>query len=362
MQRGSLKIVKNRAGVKVWRAQWREDGAGRTRYLGTYSELNRAEARAELDKIVAPINAGSSGRRAQAVTLRRFIEDDYLISKNRKWKSSTRATTEQILETHVIEPLGDRQLTSVTRHELQAHLDALAERGLSFSLVAHVRWQLAAIFRMAKSDGLILIDPAGGLDTPRCKAAPEKRVITGEQIVRAQWVLGIRERLIFRLGVCEGMRPGEITGLQFGDVRADGLHIQRRIYRGIVDTPKSWRSRRIIPPTATTKTLLDEYVSLFGERAADAWLFASEAGDTPLSYSNVYRRNIRPALKKIGLENVNFQVMRRSWITELSKVESDPGIRARMAGHSVDTSENVYRQGDAEANDRAMQKIDEVLQ
>lgn len=67
---------------------------------------------------------------------------------------------------------------------------------------------------MAKGDGLVLVDPTCGLDTPNRKPAPEKRVISIEQIHRAQMVLGIRERLILRLGVCEGMRPGEITGLQ----------------------------------------------------------------------------------------------------------------------------------------------------
>jgi integrase len=31
-------------------------------------------------------------------------------------------------------------------------------------------------------------------------------------------VLPIRERLIFRLAVCEGMRPGEIVALQIDDL------------------------------------------------------------------------------------------------------------------------------------------------
>lgn len=68
MQRGSLKVVKNRHGVKVWRAQWRENGRGRTRILGAYADMTRAEARAELDKILAPLNTGVSSRR-RAVTL-----------------------------------------------------------------------------------------------------------------------------------------------------------------------------------------------------------------------------------------------------------------------------------------------------
>ena len=55
MQRGSLKVVKDRHGVKVWRAQWRENGKGRTRLLGRYSAVNRSEARAALDDILVPL-------------------------------------------------------------------------------------------------------------------------------------------------------------------------------------------------------------------------------------------------------------------------------------------------------------------
>jgi integrase len=51
-------------------------------------------------------------------------------------------------------------------------------------------------------------------------------------------VLGIRERLLFRLAIFHGMRPGEIMGLQQGDVRDDMVFVERRDYRGIIDTPK----------------------------------------------------------------------------------------------------------------------------
>ena len=142
------------------------------------------------------------------------------------------ATTEQIINSHIIEPLGSRQLSTITRKELQAHLDVVAAKGLSYSVVAHVRWQLVAIFDMAQGDGLTVHNPTSGLVTPKCKVAPDKRVIGVAEIRRAFMVLPIRERLVFRLPVCEGMRPGEITALQIGDIQADGIHITRRIYRG----------------------------------------------------------------------------------------------------------------------------------
>ena len=74
---------------------------------------------------------------------------------------------------------------------------------------------------------------------PVCKKAPPKQTITADDVLRSQMVLPIRERLIFRLAVCEGMRPGEIVGLQVGDLRDGIFHISRRVYNGKIDTPRA---------------------------------------------------------------------------------------------------------------------------
>jgi integrase len=91
-------------------------------------------------------------------------------------------------------------------------------------------------------------------------------------------------------------------------------------------------------------------------------LFPSEAGKTPLSYSNAYRRRIQPALRQVGLGDVDFQVLRRTWVTEFSEAEKDPNVRAQLAGHSVDVHENEYRQAQPAVLKRAMRKFEKRLQ
>ncbi|HOL73797.1 MAG TPA: tyrosine-type recombinase/integrase [Bryobacteraceae bacterium] len=362
MQRGSLQVVMHR-GRKVWRAQWRENGRGRTRILGLYKDISRAEARAILDGILAPIEQSRArSRMAPAVTLRRYVLDEYLPPKSRVWKASTRLTTEQLVEDHILSAFADRELSSITRKELQAHLDGLAERGLSASVVGHVRWQLSAIFRMAQSDGLVSVNPASGLVQPRCKAGAPKRTLSVDDVRRVELILEPRDRLMFRLAVYEGLRPGEIVGLKLGDIQPDGLHIQRRVYRGTVDSPKSERSRRIVPPTEGTKNLLTLYVETLFDQSNEAWLFPSEALSTPISYSNVWRRRIGPALKAAGIAGANYQVLRRTWVTHIAQAERDATIRAKLAGHSVDVHENVYRQPDASALRKAMRRLERMRQ
>jgi integrase len=231
-------------------------------------------------------------------------------------------------------------------------------------VVGHIRWQLVAIFGMAKSDGLTMagVNPAEELVTPKCKDAVEKQTITIDAIHKAEMVLNIRERLIFHLGVYHGMRPGEIVGLQLGDIREKMIHVARRVYRGVVDTPKSRKSRRPIPLMDRTSRLLDQWRELVTDGHPEAWLFPSETAKTPVSYSNVYRRDIQPALEKINLGHINFQILRRTWVTEFSQAEKDAAVRSQLAGHGVDVHENEYRQPNPTALRRAMKKLEKRLQ
>ncbi|TAM80992.1 MAG: hypothetical protein EPN47_13995 [Acidobacteria bacterium] len=71
-------------------------------------------------------------------------------------------------------------------------------------------------------------------------------------------------------------------------------------------------------------------------------MFPSETLKTPLSKDNRWRRWIALRLKKIGLEWVNFQVMRRTHASLMRELNVDPKIVADQLGHSVDVNINVY--------------------
>jgi len=53
-----------------------------------------------------------------------------------------------------------------------------------------------------------------------------------------------RERLVVKLAVLAGMRPGEIFALTWGRLNATYVDIRQRIYRGVIDTPKTTLSIR----------------------------------------------------------------------------------------------------------------------
>jgi integrase len=154
-------------------------------------------------------------------------------------------------------------------------------------------------------------NPTLGLSVPKFAAEPrEKRVLSFEDVRRAMKALPLRERLIFRLATIEGMRPGEILGLQLGDLLDQSVRVRRRVYRGDVDSPKTGRVREVAL-SPVTGSMLSEWIMLLADQRPEAWLFQSENVRSPLMRDNVQRRFIQPKLATIGLGWVTFQVMRR---------------------------------------------------
>lgn len=160
-EEGSLKKVDGK-----WIAQWWEDGHRRKRTLGSISSVPKAEGRTELDEVLAPINSEADAP-SPARKWDEFVNGTYLPFYKRKGKRSSAMTNEHRLRVHLGPIYSERTLGSLNRDELQTMLDQKAASGLSYSVVAHLRWDLRQILRMAVSEGHILRNPADLLFIPR---------------------------------------------------------------------------------------------------------------------------------------------------------------------------------------------------
>ena len=308
-----------------------------------------------------PLNKGILKPAKPVYTLGHFIEAIYLPVSRRRWKVSTTMTTEAMINAHLAPAFGQRLIEELTREDLQGLLDRTAASGLSRSVVAHLRWQMQAIFRLAMGEGVVSRNPTLGLSVPRFAAEPrEKRVMSFEDVGRAMKVLPIRERLIFRLATIEGMRPGEILGLQPRDLDDRSLRVCRRVYRRDVDSPKTGRGREVAL-SPVTGSLLSEWTTLLTDQRPEAWLFQSENVRSPLMRDNVQRRFIQPKLATIGLGWVTFQVMRRTNASLGHKQGVDPKVAADQRGHGLGVSLGVYAQADLEQKLDAVRALDSAV-
>ena len=241
-QKGSLQKRKH-GKSSVWVAIWWEDGMRRSRVLGRCSQMTKSDAEAALADILKPINSGVSNGPRPVYTFRQFVTEQYLPFNRRGWKESTAGTSEQIVNTHLVPELGDRLLQLISREELQQVLDAKA-RKLSYSAVAHIRWFLSGIFKLAVSDGCIANNPAAELIIPKkCKAGREMRPLTKEEVNQYLEVFDLREKLIARLAIFEGMRPGEILALRWKSFAGETVQVAERVYKRVLNTPKNGKTR-----------------------------------------------------------------------------------------------------------------------
>ncbi len=199
------------------------------------------------------------------------------------------------------------------------------------------------MFKLALAEGYTQRDPTAALYTPKEATVEETRVMTGKEVEQYIGVLEMRERVIAHLAIFAGMRPGEILGLQRRHIGQDGraVTIEQRVYRGDIDTPKTASSKRVVALGPATATLLKKWTEWVGEES-EAWVFASDSGETPLWRDNIWPRHMKPKLEPIGLGWANFQVLRRTHASLGHEAGIDPKVAADQRGHGIGVALDAY--------------------
>ncbi len=183
-----------------------------------------------------------------------------------------------------------------------------------------------------------------------------------EDVVRLLSALEVRDRLICRLAIFAGMRPGEIFGLKWRHVGEHSAAIEQRIYRGKLGTPKTQRSVRTPAFSPSIKADVKQWRNLSLTTDADAWVFPSERLTTPLIRDNWWRREVEPKLKEVGLSWATFQVMRRTHSSLSRKAGIDPKLVADQLGHGLGVNLDVYTKSDLEQRTEAVTQLEaEIL-
>ncbi len=331
---------------KVWVAQWREQGIKRSKVLGHCSQISKGQAHAMLAQILQPVNEGVGGRQEEVFTFQQYVEDVFLPACRQKWKESTRSTSEPDIVRYLVAAFGNQLLSAISRNDMQLFLNQKAV-SLSSSIVGHLRWHLNSIFKMAASDGLVDFNPAEALFIPACKAAPARPAISKDEVRTALTVLDVRERLVFRMAVFDGMRPGEIFAIQFGKIRESSVVIDQRLYGSSnIDTPRGRKGKnttRTVGLAPGTIADLNIWKTFIGDQqGATTYVFSSETGITPLQPNNHWKRSIRPRPEQLGLGWVNFQGLRRTNASLSRKAKVDDKVSADQRGHGLGVSLSVY--------------------
>jgi integrase len=356
-QHGSLQR-KKRGGRLVWLGFWYDKNSKRrSKTLGEVARMTKADAETALGAIVRTVN---EQRKLTDYCFGNFLNLVVLPAKRRQWKESTRQTTEDRISRTLLPVFKDCPITAFTREMLQDFLDDLSAQGTAWSIIAHTRWDISLVFKFAHSDGLINRNPAALLHIPDGPTR-ERHVLTLDQARIVLNAFPLRERLIIKLCGILGLRPGEALATKWADVTLQGLRITRRVYRGVIDTPKSNKGKRIAALSTSVIEDLAEWRNMSPNTAPDDWIFPSENSTTPLWPTNVWYDKIRPTLETLGMTWVNYQVLRRSTASLLNQFGVEGKTVADQLGHGLDVSQNVYTQAGIKQQTNAVNILDNAL-
>jgi integrase len=220
-----------------------------------------------------------------------------------------------------------------------------------------LRWDLKQVFDMAVAEGHITRNPALLLFTPKEAKKSQREIMTAAEVQTCFRALGPRERLIAKLAILAGIRPGEIFALTWGEMTSTYANIRQRVYRGVIDSPKTEQSFRKAALSEGLLREIEDWRKLAPSTAANAWVFPSERM-TPLAKENVWRRSIGPKLKEAGLDWVNFQVMRRTHASLMNDLGIEGKLVADQLGHSLDVNQNVYTQSAVSKRQVAVNRLE----
>lgn len=345
----------------MWVLLYRDGCTRKYATLGVYFKMSRSEAEAKRDQLVGQANARNAKAPNADITFGEFLDNIALPFLRSKWKKSTALTTGNRIQLYLKGEYGGRRLTDLALRELQSFLNAKAEH-LSRSVVAHLRWDLRSIFRLALAEGYVDRDPTPALFTPKEAARSSSRVMSKEEVERYVKVLHPRERVIALLALFVGLRPDEILALQRRHVSSDcnRARIEQRLYHGDIDTPKTHNSTRIVAIPPKTARGLKEWMELVRDER-EAWIFASENPETPIRRDNLWARHIKPRLDTVGLEWATFQVLRRTHASLGHDAGIDPKVAADQRGHAIGVAIDFYTKAALSRRAEAAERLETAV-
>jgi integrase len=140
------------------------------------------------------------------------------------------------------------------------------------------------------------------------------------------------------------MRVGEILGLRWRDVDFDThqIRIEQNCYRGLIGSPKTKGSKRIIPLSEGSRSALIRLPGYSAEHCGEGLVFHTRSGK-PYSDTNLLHRELKPVGAKIGAPWLNWHTLRRTHCTLFQEAGGSLRDAQAQLGHSkMSTTLEVY--------------------
>ncbi len=283
----------------------------------------------------------------------------------------THEKREYHVRVHIAPALGSQRLSELEARRIHSLYTALARgkgggEGLSLSTRRDIHTTLKMALNQAVRWGMLTKNPVDLVEPPRAGpvAEPEEevRALTDEQ-ARELFAATTEDRWrnYYVAAIRTGLRPGEMLGLQWGDLELSGDPGSLRVRQTLGIRPgraKDGGGPYLKGPKspASHRTLALHWEAVDALRAQDAMLaaeglstapkslvFPNTRGE-PMSRHNLRYRHLRPALTRAGLPALSLHELRHTFASiALFEWRLPAEIVQQMLGHtSIKMTMDLY--------------------
>jgi integrase len=290
-------------------------------------------------------------------TVEEFRSDYVRHKKNQRLKASTEYAREVAFRKWILPVLGKVRLDEIDLSAIDLLKEAMEEKSEKY--VNNVLAILSNMVRTAKSMRRIRELPVENFGLFKVDNSKPPPFYTEEEygrLIEAALKIDLRLAVVVLLGGDAGLRSGEIRALAPYDVKwaENHLHIEKQVWRDVVDTPKSGRGR-IVPMTDR----LAFAIRKLGRVKGDSLLVDDGGG----RFSTKRMRSLmKRAQREAGLEATgNVHLLRHSFCTHLAMAGKPPTVIQELAGHRHLTTTMRYMHVVKGAKEEAIKALNRPL-
>lgn len=341
-----------------WRGRYRdESGKEHSRHFE-----RKVDAQQWLDHVTTTVVTGTyADPQAGRITFAAFFGD---WSARQVWAPGTVRAMELAAKST---PFIEKPIKQVRRSDIELWIKQMHDSGLAPGTIKTRYVNVRSVFRAAVKDRVIGTDPTDAIRLPRGRRADVSMSIpTPEEVGRLMAVADEHFRAFIALCAFAGLRLGEASGVQLGDINflRKTLSVSRQVQRGVAGAvllraPK-YGSERVVYLADSLVDLLAEHVTRYGTIGKEQWLFAGD-GDNP-PHQNTVGYWWRKALRDAGLGAVKLHDLRHFYASGLIAAGCDVVTVQRSLGHAkATTTLNTYAHLWPTAEDRTRKAAESII-
>jgi integrase len=354
-----------------WVGRYREDVIGvdgntkrvrREVILGSKRELpTKRLAQRRMDAVLARVN-GLDYRPGRVGTFEEFVE---------RWKaevlmtqqpSSARAVKSH-LKCYILPQLSRLRLEQFNVEHQQKFITSVFEKGVSRKTVLNVLGTLSSILTTARDWGYNCEQV--NLNKLRLPPRGERHEAPHFTVDQLQRILAIAEEpwhTLFCILTMDGLRAGEVLGLQWNDIDFDRrlLHVRRSAWYGRIQTVKTKSSETVLPIPQLLLTVLKNYREGWKPNPK-GFLFVTRNGRPPSS-NKVVEYRLWAILDALGIPRCGLHAFRHSHTALLLDCGATPKVVQRQLRHAdARTTLEIYGHVVGEAQREAVERVASVV-